>query len=87
MRKYQARRPTVQAMQYDGGNSERIAQWMRTDDLSEVLWPKRAILVPTEAGTARAFKGDWVVKFRNGTFQVMPDHEFEAEYEPVGPPA
>jgi hypothetical protein len=82
MKKFYARRPMVKAMQYDGENAEAIAQWMHTDGVSEVLWPQRSILVPTEAGSVRARKLDWVVQFYNGTFRVMDEAEFNFSYEP-----
>lgn len=84
---YRKKPETVEAVLFDGSSSgvSDITRWIqggeyvrssiRTRDLG------RKMSVPTLAGAVSAVMGDWIVKEPDGSFRVIPPHDFKSSFE------
>ena len=79
----------VEAIQFSGGNTVKICEWMAEHgcryftDTDPHDASKDAIRISTLEGEMRATDGDWIIRGVKGEFYPCRADIFEATYEPV----
>jgi len=74
----------VEVIQYDGTNSDEIAEW--SDGIVEyynILTKESHLEIHTLEGIMTAIKGSYIVKGNEGEFWAVKQSIFEATYEEV----
>lgn len=79
MKKYRKKPIVVEAVQWNGKNSEDIMLFMGHCKLGK----DSHILIPTLEGRSRASKGDYIIKGINGEFYPCKPDIFEKTYEEI----
>lgn len=80
--RFQKRTPQVDAVRYEGGvaGAERVMDELGTMGFNNA---SDGLYVMTPGGVSRARKGDWVIRWEDGGFQVMDPELFEKTFERV----
>ncbi len=78
MKKYRKKPLVIEAIHYDGSNSEELGI-----PKPEISFSNYDIFIETIEGTIRAEIGDYIVKGTQGEFYPIKPHIFEANYEEV----
>lgn len=87
---YRAKPRSIQAVRYDGTNSEEIVEFMGGPRQARVEKKKLpgpgrgvhdGIVITTLAGSLTASDGDWLIRDAAGGYQPCKPDAFEATYE------
>ena len=79
-RKYKNKPVVIEAMQYDGRNTNEVAGWLMENGV-RVGWSNAAMVIPTLEGRMEASPGDWVIRGVKGEFYPCKPDIFAAIYE------
>ena len=80
MAKFRKKPVVIEAMQWNGDNSQEIAAFMNKTILSDWI---DDILIITLEGTMKASLGDWIIRGVNGELYPCKPDIFEKTYESV----
>lgn len=81
MAKFQAKPIIIEAVQWNGENSNEVYEFMNEQPYGDFVYE---ILVFTPEGAASAFLNDWIVKGIDNQFYTCKPDIFEKTYEKVG---
>lgn len=59
-------------------------RWWRSEE--RMGYPPHYFQVPTREGNLQADTGDWIIRYPEGGFYLLPSDIFESQYEPSGRP-
>ena len=79
-RRYVKRPVVIEAMQYDGRNTNEVAGWLMENGV-HVGWSNAAMVIPTLEGRMEASPGDWVIRGVKGEFYPCKPDIFAAMHE------
>lgn len=84
MGKYRKKPDLVDAMQWDGENAWKVAEWVgQFDTPAELRIKGLRLFIVTGEGDTEVTPGSWVVRNKSGWLEVWAGVDFAFHYEPV----